>query len=434
MSFIKTALIALLLAPSTGMAQGIDDLYRDARVAEEAGNWVAAVDIYGKIIMDNPEQSTALFALSKASLKIDDLRGAQKNIIGAIEKDPHNENYRAFADEIGKITNGLKDGRRSHDNRDYPSAIRKYDALLAEYPEFATLHYYKGLSLQGSGSSGEAVESFRTARQLNPREEKYSKAMRTMAVRQYQEGERFYRIRDWAPAQEHFETALDIDPTFSQGYYRLARTLSQQGLVTQALDILEKSIRTNPAYLTAYLEKGNILRSEQRFKEAASAYRAALSVDSDAYRAMVGLGQSLKAENPAQASKHLKAALALKPDNITANEMLGEIYSEQEKYLQAKPYLEKAVELKPDDHVKLWRLAYVENNLGNFESAKLLARKSVGIDNKFQPGWFELGKARKELNEIPGAVAAFKKAETGSDRSTAADASRERKQMKSRGK
>lgn len=432
MSFIKATLIALLAVPVAAVAQGIDDLYRQARADEVAGNWVAAAEIYKSIIKDYPEQSIANFALSQASLKVDDLRGAQKNIAAAINKDQRNDEYRAFADEIGKITNGLKDGRRSHDSRDYSSAIRKYDVLLADYPDFATLHYYKGLSLQGEGRTEDAVTSFRLAQQMNPRDKKYTKALRTMAVREYQEGERFYRIKDWAPAQEHFELAVVIDPAFDQGYYRLSRTLSQQGMVTQALAILEQSISLNPAYLAAHLEKGNVLRKEQRFQEATVAYRAALIIDPDSYRAMIGLGQTLNAEKPTEAARHLKTALALQPDNVTANELLGEIYTEQEKYSLARPYLEKAVSLSPKDYVKLWRLAHVENNLGNFESAKKLAQKCVALDNKFQAGWYELGKARKELNEIPGAVAAFKRAEAGSDRSTAADASRERKQIESR--
>ena len=228
------------------------------------------------------------------------------------------------------------------------------------------------------------------------------------------------------------EEALEIDPAFDQAYYRLARTLGRQDRIAEALAVLDRAIAQNPAYLPVRLEKGNLLRGEERNREAAETYLGALAVDPGDYRAMVGLGQALKTDKPTEAAIQLEMALAIKPDIVTANELLGEIYSQQEQWIKARPYLAKAVKLKPKDHFTLWRLAHVENNLGSWEAAKDLARRSVSIDGKFQASWYELGRARKELGEMAGAIQAFKQAERGRDRATAADAARERKRLEVR--
>lgn len=432
MKTLRMILLLFLLLPMSAWAQGIDEQYQQAKAQLVAENWGAAADIYRAIIAADPGQNQAIFELSKLGLKLDDLKMAQSNIRAAIDLDQRNQEYRDYAGKIGAITNGLREAKRFHDNRDFDQAIRKYDELTDSYPDFATIYYRKGISLQGSGDLQEAIGAFRTAQLLSPASEKYTKALRALAVREYKEGNRYYKIQDWSPAEEHFEVAIQIDPSFDQAYYRLARTLGKQGLNSAALEVLDRGLKANPAYLPVYLEKGNILRGESQFQEAASVYRGALKVDPASYRAMIGLAQSVQSDNSAEAIRHLNNALELVPDDVTANELLGELFSQQEEWASAQPYLRKALDLKPADHLKLWRLAYVENNLGNFTEGANLARSSVRIEDKFQPGWYELGRARKELGENAGAIIAFKNAETGRDRATAADAARERKQLEAR--
>ena len=432
MSVMRNLVLAGLLWPAVSTAQNIDALYQQGRAEVAAGNLLAAVTVYTAIISTDPGQAAAHFQLSQLSLDMDDLKNAQDHIRQAIELDDRNQEYRDFAEEIVTITDGLRDAKRSHDNRQYGNAVQKYDELIVAYSNFATLYYRKGLSLQGNGQVDEAVVAFRSAIEHNPRSESYPKAIRTLAVREYQEGDQYYRIRDWLPAEEQFTKALEIDPAFDQAYYRLARTLGRQDRIAEALAVLDRAIAQNPAYLPVRLEKGNLLRGEERNREAAETYLGALAVDPGDYRAMVGLGQALKTDKPTEAAIQLEMALAIKPDIVTANELLGEIYSQQEQWIKARPYLAKAVKLKPKDHFTLWRLAHVENNLGSWEAAKDLARRSVSIDGKFQASWYELGRARKELGEMAGAIQAFKQAERGRDRATAADAARERKRLEVR--
>ena len=150
-------------------------------------------------------------------------------------------------------------------------------------------------------------------------------------------------------------------------------------------------------------------------RAAEEVYRQALAVDPKADNAWVGLGAVLRADRTEEAVAAFETAIAVNPKNASANEHLGELYSEQEKWPEALSHLELAAKLRPKRHTTAWRLAVVYNQLGEHEKARLSAKRSTDINKNFEYAWYQKGIAEKALGNRLAAIEAFKNAERGRD-------------------
>ncbi len=420
---------AILAAAATG--QDIGDLMAKAREEMAAKNYDGAREQLQLILQQNSAFASAYFELGKIALLQDDLKGAQTNIKAAIENDPRNEEYRAEADKIAELSSAMSDARRSYDERDYMGAVARYEKVLENHPTFASAHYGMGMAFARDGNLRQAAEAFRQAQAYNPNETRYSNALRKVVAEKYNEGNRFYKARDWEAAATAYQEAYRLDPGFHQAYYRLARSYQNLGEIDSALKTLDRTIEIKSDYIPAYIDKGNIFRREGRSEEAEAVYRQALSIDPKSDQAWVGLGAVLRGEKPAEAIEAFKSALAVNSKSGDATEYLGEIYSEQEKWAEARTYLEQAVKLKPKSHVVPWRLAHVLNALGEHEQARQMSKRSTGLKKTFEYGWYELGLAEKALGNRIAAIEAFKNALKGRDASIRKSSQYELKQLES---
>ncbi|MBS0309647.1 MAG: tetratricopeptide repeat protein [Proteobacteria bacterium] len=130
----------------------------------------------------------------------------------------------AFADEAGDITKMIRAGQ-------YPEALAKADATLAQRPKDAQVRFLKGVILTEQGKSADAIGIF---------------------------------------------TKLTDDyPDLPEPYNNLAVLYASSGQYEKARAALDMAIRTNPSYATAYENLGDI-----HAKLASQAYDKALQLDS----------------------------------------------------------------------------------------------------------------------------------------------------------
>ncbi|UCH11246.1 MAG: tetratricopeptide repeat protein [Fidelibacterota bacterium] len=427
---LAVVIMAAFLATSSP-AQDLEGILVEAREAMSAGNYDTARQKLEQILQQNNTYAPAYFELSKVVLIQDDLKGAQENIAAAIENDPRNEEYRAQAETIAELSSIMSDAKRTYDERDYLGAVSRYEKALENHPTFASAYYGMGMAFAQAGQLREAAESFRQAQQHNPNEESYASALRKIVVDQYNEGNRFYRSRDWESAAEAYQMAIDLDSSFHQAYYRLARVNRLMGDNEAALETLDRVLVVKPDYLNAYVEKGAILKREDRLAEAEASYRQAITVDPRSDDAWVGLGSILRQGRASEAITAFQTAIEINRKNGDAAEYLGEIFSEQENWPEARKYLESAVKIKSDDHVTAWRLAHVYNEIGEYELARRQAKRSTDLKKTFEYGWYEKGIAEKALGNRVAAIEAFRNAEKGRDASIRRTAQYELKQLES---
>ncbi len=396
-------------------AQDAGELYPKAQEEISAKNWAMAEQHLQAILAQDAAHAGAHHLMSIVALNRDNLKGAQQSIASALELDGRNEEFRAQADKIADLSRAMGQARRFYDERSYGDAVTQYERIIEDYPTFASAYYSMGLAFKMAGNLPRAAEAFRQAKAHNTDDARYASALRKLVADKYNEGNRLYKTRDYDAAAEAYQEAYQLDPGFYQAYYRLARSLKNLGDMEGALEALNHCLLIYPAYIVAYVEKGNILRQDGQDGAAEEVYRQALTVDPKAGSAWVGLGAVLRADRAEEAVAAFESAISINPENASANEYLGELYSEQENWPEALSHLEIAVKLRPKRHTTAWRLAVVYNELGEHEKARLSAKRSTDINKNFEYAWYQKGIAEKALGNRLAAIEAFRNAERGRD-------------------
>ncbi len=416
--FRKTIIACFTLVLCTTVSgQSAGELYSEALEAISAGSYPAARQQLETAVALEPAFGPAYFELSKLCLLMDDIPAAQNNISQAISNDLSNQEYRDFAEVIRELTQTLNEGLRLYDQREYTEAISTYEGILENHPTLATAYYYMGLAYRMEGNVQQAAQAFRQAIANNPVDPRYSQALRGLVVDKYNEANRLFNARDYEGAAEVYQEAYELDPGFHQAHYRLAISWQNLGEPDSALVALNRVTEIQPDYLPAYIRRGDILRREGFPEEAREEYRRGIRVDPRADEAWLGLGATLRADSLDTAIDAFRRTLEINPESGDAAENLGEIFSEQERWEDAREYLERAAELKPDNHVTLWRLADVYYNLGEYQLARDYATRSTRINSSFEYAWYVLGRAEKALGNRVAARVAFENAANGRDAS-----------------
>jgi len=197
-----------------------------------------------------------------------------------------------FADDLSDVSQLLRAGQQS-------AALAKADAYLKKNPQDAQMRFLKGVILTEQNKSTEAIEVF---------------------------------------------TKLTEDyPTLPEPYNNLAVLYASSGQYEKARIALDKAIRTNPTYATAYENLGDV-----HAKLASQAYDKALQLDGSNSTAKSKLtmvrtlvGNKTGGTNPQM------AALAVSPtpaQPVTTEKAAAE----KEAPIKAKPVTPAKVEIKPE--------------------------------------------------------------------------------------
>ena len=426
-----TAVAALLM--SALPAQDLLGLMDNAREELAAERWAAARALLETVLEHDDTYAPAHFELSKLAITVDDLTGAQKHIDAAVEAQPRNEDYRAHAERIDALSSLMSNAHRSYTARDFLDAVSIYEKVIDSHPDFANAYYGMGKAFAEAELQREAAQAFRQARDLNPSDPRYGSALNKLAADKYNLGNRAYRSRDWESAIQVYQETIELNPEFHQAYLQLARAYLRwdDNDVDAAIGALDRCLTVKPDYISAYVEKGNILRRDGRYADSEAVFRQALAIDARSDRVLVGLGSVVKRDDARmeEAVEVFKQALAVNPKSGDAAEYLGEIYSEQKSWDSAHKYLVIAVDLKSKSHIAAWRLAHVYNALGDFDQALLSAKRSTELKKSFEYAWYEKGLADKALGNRQAAIAAFREAKKGRDASIRKSADYELKQL-----
>ncbi len=122
-----------------------------------------------------------------------------------------------------------------------------------------------------------------------------------------------YRAGDWAASLDDCERALIVSPGFVLAHILKARTLSNQGQLSEANLSYESAIRLDPENFTAWLERGNIFRRLEKPEQALDCYQRAAAARPTDRRAHIALARILEASdktaNPDRAAFHYHKAV-----------------------------------------------------------------------------------------------------------------------------
>ena len=182
--------------------------------------------------------------------------------------------------------------------------------------------------------------------------------------------------------------------------YTKAERLLGTGKVDQAIDLLEKTIASEPGFVHAFNTLGTIAYHREDYEQAEAHFRRALAVEPQAYPPLVNLGGALVTQGRFEEAVQVnQAAVRQRPNDPLANSQLGLSHWGLEKAQEAIQYLRRAKELDAA-HFSYPQLALAQIFLALDDSER--ARLELEEFLRLHPDAKEAPKLRSLFPSLPG--------------------------------
>ena len=146
------------------------------------------------------------------------------------------------------------------------------------------------------------------------------------------------------------------------------------------------------------------------YKKAIELLTGAVAADKSKTRYRLALARAHRyAGNMAQAEKLLTEILAASPDHVEAGQILGEVYTRQEKWKQAVKVLEGLLKYR-HDYPTYHMLAEAKYNLDDHEKARKYFEEAIKLNPNSASDHYQLGNIYLAGNSFAMAAASYRKA------------------------
>jgi tetratricopeptide (TPR) repeat protein len=202
--------------------------------------------------------------------------------------------------------------------------------------------------------------------------------------------------------------------------------LLAQGKRDQAVAFLRDLIRAEPRNPDARLMLGSVLMEAGQRDESIAQLREGVRLLPNSAEAHNALGEGYNAFGDQKAARpEFQRAVELDPRHAQAQVNLAEVMLQAGDGPAAVPHLEAAIRLfgrKPDSAYPHYLRAKVYSDNGDAAKAASELEQAVALRPDFAEAWSDLGDARKTLADVPGAIAALRRAVTVSPEDAVAQA------------
>ncbi len=158
----------------------------------------------------------------------------------------------------------------------------------------------------------------------------------------------------------------------------LLSDLGKHDVALTKLEALAEAQTEWPLRVKAYLAQGEVLRNQQRYKDAVEMYSRALQQKRNDTTLLYARGlMAEKVDKLDMAEADLLNVISQEPKNANALNALGYTLADRTiRYKEALTYIKRAAELVPDDPAILDSLGWVSFRLGNMEDALMWLSKA----------------------------------------------------------
>jgi tetratricopeptide (TPR) repeat protein len=406
-------MVVLLTGFSFADGDGLDDLYAKGINALEIDNWDSADSLFKSALNLNADFAPAMVQLAKISVRNGDMDQTKEYLRQAIEADPENQDYREEYDQLNEINKFMSQGARELDAGEFENAFTSYYQVYEKYPYMIGAIYSLGVVKMREGDFGTAIEYFNKALTVNENHEKTQKALKGVAGNMFNEGNNFYRRRDYNNALDYYKKVIAIDDSFYQAYYQLGVVETRLKNNRGAVDAYAKAVEAKPDFYQGWYGLGMAKRSSGDDQGALIAYQKAIDNNPGYAKAYCAMGDIYYAKGKHdQAKSSCQKAIQVDGSYSKPYITLATINIDNEEYDQALTNLDVATALDRKDSNAWYKIAQVHNILSNCVEAKNAARKSLDLNDKFGGAWLEMGIAEycSETGNKTAALNALEKA------------------------
>jgi protein O-GlcNAc transferase len=165
----------------------------------------------------------------------------------------------------------------------------------------------------------------------------------------FEQGVAAHRTGNLAQAENLYRQVLRADAASFPALHMLGFLKAQQGQYDEAIILLNKAVKRNPADLTARGHHAHALMAARRFDEALPAYDRILAAQPGNFEAHYNRGVILSQKQRFEESlAALDAALALRPGTAAVFHNRGVVLVGLERYREALESYDRTLELDPD--------------------------------------------------------------------------------------
>ena len=197
---------------------------------------------------------------------------------------------------------------------------------------------------------------------------------------------------DLEEARQHFQAALDADPTFAPAYAGLATTYSALGLVfygqppgetrPKVLLAARKALELDPELSEARAELGDALQKDWHWAEAEAEYRRAIELSPNNAAAHGGLAHWLLCQGRTEeALASARRAQELDPQEFNGTQV-GWILFQGRRYDEAIRELRTALAIEPKDAMTVWFLGFALIAAQHFDEAITTLERAASLSNR----------------------------------------------------
>ena len=195
----------------------------------------------------------------------------------------------------------------------------------------------------------------------------------------------YSELQQYGIANELLAKILPDDPLYMDAQLYSAVNLGRLNKVDEAITKLDVIIAASPNNIDAYIAKGDLLRSQERFADAITVYQKALGTlkEEKAQHWPIFFAMGIcfdKQGNWALAEKNLRHSIELSPNQPDVLNYLGYSFLLRgENFSEAKELIEKAIKKRPSDPQIMDSMGYALYLSGDYKEATMYLEMAVSL-------------------------------------------------------
>lgn len=267
---------------------------------------------------------------------------------------------------------------------DTEPALHELQRAASLHPTGKDIRMTYGTALERSHKLDEAIGEYKAVLAMDPRDLDglYALAKALITEKRYSAAVAYLKN---APPEEHLQLIQ-------------ATAYSQGGNSDMAIQLLSSILKVNPSCVEASDDLGVALSQEDRYREAAQAFKNSLLLDpSDDVARTFYLNMLIVLGDYSTAEPVAEAYLRREPDTFDAIYLAGAVEQGLGSYVAAEHLLGRAVVMEPAHYGARYRMGLVSARLGHLQEAREELQKAVQLKPLSSEAHFQLAKTLQSM-------------------------------------
>ena len=290
-------------------------------------------------------------------------------------------------------------------------AIEVLQRAIALMPNSAQFHTNLGNAFYELGDDARAIVSYRRAIELDPEAKAALSPLAKSCERQLDLGIEHHRAGRSEDATACYRSVLTGQPRRADAWNLLGVLAYERSEHAQAIEHFQRALDINPSIASFHRNMGSILLAQDTPKEALSFFETAVRLESDSAENLANLGLcQYRLGNLQAAEERLRGALARNRDCVAALVTLADLFIDASRFDDALTVSRRALALNPNDGRTQYQHARILRERGLHSEALEALAKSLAIAPEKAPSHNLLGQLKKDLGRPDEAIPAYRRA------------------------